>query len=91
MSPVLAQPLRVGEAALLAVLTRPLHRLLEIFVDAVVAAQPFALGGMAAQHFVLLFQLLADVHVELRVDSFTEGPRSSQGIGVIECRVWRPI
>src|SRR5215813_15591720 len=57
---MLSQTFGVIKAALLAITSAPPPRLFQVFVNAVMSAQPIALRLMTAQHFELVFERSSD-------------------------------
>src|SRR5688572_12194677 len=90
VSQVLPQAFGVIASALPAVADSPAARLFQIFVNAVMSAQPITLRFMTAQHFELLFERSGDVYIKVWKDALAHSVNAVDGVGVIQgCRRFR--
>src|SRR5262245_61249782 len=84
MSQVLPQAFGVIDATFLAVTRPPPPRLFQIFVNAMMGAQPVPLRFMMAQHFEFLFNCPGDVYIEMWKDALAHRVNAVDGVGVIQ-------
>src|SRR5262245_26313677 len=84
VSQMLSQSFGVTETALPAVARAPAPRLFQIFVNAVMGAQPVLLRLMTAQHFELLFKGSGDVYIKVGKDALAHRVNAVDGVGVIQ-------
>ena len=83
---VLAKDLSVGHADLGAAVRGPVGLAAEVFVNAVLAQEPVALGGVAGQHRALGVENRRDIDMEPGRHSRTVAISASEGIDKVEVR-----
>src|SRR5215468_4375427 len=83
---MLSQTLGVIKAALPPVAGAPTPRLFQVFINAVMGAQPVPLRFMKAQHFKLVFDRPRDVYIKTGKDSVAHRVNAVNRVGIIQRR-----
>src|SRR5215470_2040473 len=81
---VLSQAFGAIKVALLAVTGAPPPRLFQVFVNAVMSAQPVTLRFMKAQHFKLIFNRSRDVYIKMGKDAVAHRVNAVNRVGIIQ-------